>query len=81
MAAKPKLTIDQRKRIADVLAIRMELPSDKELARDFGVSVWAIRWHMTQILQSIVDSRAAKAGKLTACQPAERSVTRNASAS
>jgi hypothetical protein len=42
MAAKPKLTAEQRQLILEVALARLALPSDKELAREFGVSVSAL---------------------------------------
>lgn len=42
MAAKPKLTSDQRQFIIDVMAARRALPSDKQMARQMGISVSAL---------------------------------------
>lgn len=93
MAAKAKLTPIQRQRIAEVLAARQALPSDKEMAREFGVSVAAIRWTMGQLLQTVVMhraratlskmlvSRGTKAGTLPRCQRLERSAMLSASES
>jgi hypothetical protein len=81
MAAKAKLKPEQIQFIGQVLAARCALPSDKEMARDMRVSVWTIRWHMTQILQRSVVSKTHKAVKLLGCRDPESSPTSNAIAS
>lgn len=42
MAAKPKLTAEQRQYVIDVMAARRALPSDKGMARQLGISVSAL---------------------------------------
>ena len=88
MAAKPKLTVEQRQRIADVVSARRALPTDKQLARELGISVSAIYRTIERIeqlnsmLHDLAVSRGTKSGKLAVVwQPTEKSPTKNASGS
>lgn len=64
MPAKPKLTAKQRQRILEVVLARRALPSDKQLARELGISVSAIYRTLESMLHDLTVSRETKSGIL-----------------
>lgn len=75
MAARPKLTPEQRQRIIAVMIARRALPSDKQLARELGISVSSLYKTMERMLHDLTVSRESKSGKVQAWHSPARSPT------
>lgn len=86
MAAHPKVTPEKFQRIAEVFAARRAVPSDKALARELGLTLSTIRWHIGKLLEAAeasghlklsktLVSRGTAGGRLKRCLPPERSAT------
>ncbi len=71
MARPSRLTDDQRARLAAVLTLRQSLPTDDELARECGMTVWGVRWYMSkmmkkvELLQPVAVTTAESSGNLS----------------